>query len=357
MINITPADKMFYVSWYNSWNSRQGYFQMDHMYKNNFINSFWLEKNEIKDNAQYLNEFLKHKDNVITDKDRVYFTKTSTIPRYKIKEYLDVNKINLNKTNRIAYGDTHVIGFNAMKDILFSNKKIYYSSKYKIPIEALLKFDLDQDVKEFIKLYPTVEYALLQEPYHYSSLTHPFDLSQFESYEYSLIGPSHGDSKVIDNIELFNYYVNIGLDNIKLVFDETLLEACNKGTIIDKDVYENIKAMLNSNDRSNHELAIEIISNSDYIESKFYILFLLCSYWKYPLAGVTKTTNFISCLKYFEKYKVFYQHGWQKLTSELYTKECKTEKEHEIVKQFILEKINAGLTYKGSSFKIKNIEI
>ena len=62
-------------------------------------------------------------------------------------------------------------------------------------------------------------------------------------------------------------------------------------------------------------------------------------------------------LKYFDKYKTLYQQGWQKLTSELLTKECKTEKDREIVKQYILEKINAGLVYKGSSFKIKNIEI
>jgi hypothetical protein len=72
-----------------SWSCRQLIGLPSHTANPEQIPYFVLEDDI--DNA--ISSIYTQKDNVIESKDRVYFTKTSTIPRYKLKEYLSNNKI------------------------------------------------------------------------------------------------------------------------------------------------------------------------------------------------------------------------------------------------------------------------
>ena len=292
-----------------------------------------------------------HKNNVIESKDKVYFTKTSTIPRYKLKEYLDNNKINLDRTNRREKATTYIVNFNAIKYL--KKELIEYNTDgecVKVPIdeyERVVGF-MTNDVKKYINLY-NPSFVLSKDTDLINTCPNA------ELIKIHLITSGWGYDKktgILDSINLVLEKVNIS----KIVFDETLLEQCTKEITIDSEIYESIRSMLNSKDEGNVSLGIEMISNCNYVDSKHYILFLLNEFWNGSIKRATKTTNFVNCLKYFQQYRNVISNHWQLLVDQL-LKENPTNEHEEIIKNYIINRINATSSYRGANFKIKEVKL
>jgi len=329
-----------------AWNYRQ--FVGHHHYgvNPNQTPYFVLEK-DIND---AIASVLPHKDNVIEGKDKVYFTKTSTIPRYKLKEYLDNNNIALDRTNRKEKATTFIVNFNTIK---YLKKEIQYN-----PEDGYIKVPIDE--------YKRVVGSLSKDAQKYMTQYNPsFILSgnkdllntcpNAELTDFHFVHSGWGYDKINNIIDSINYVLE-KKDDIKIVFDETLLEQCTKEITIDSEIYESIRSMLGSKDEGNRSLAIEMISNCNYVDSKYYILFLLNEFWNSSVKQTTKTTNFINCLKYFQSYKNTMANHWQLLVDTL-LKEKPADEHKELIKKYIINRINATTLYRGASFKIEEVKL
>lgn len=66
----------------------------------------------------------------LSDGDIVYFSKTSSTPRDKFKEYCEQKGLNIIRTNRIEYANTIILNENDLKDIV--NKSSFTYSIFKM---------------------------------------------------------------------------------------------------------------------------------------------------------------------------------------------------------------------------------
>lgn len=292
-----------------------------------------------------------HKNNVIESKDRVYFTKTSTIPRYKLKEYLDVNQISLDRTNRKEKATTYIVNFNTINYLKKELSGYETEDEYiKIPIQEYERIVgiTTKDTKKYVELYDP-SFVLSKDKNLINICPNA------EVIKIAFISSGWGYDKKTSIIDSINVVLE-KIDTAKIVFDETLLEQCTKNITIDSEIYESVRLMLNSNDEGNISLGIEMISNCNYIDSKHYILFLLNEFWNGSIKRAVKTTNFINCLKYFQQYKNMYANHWQLLVDQL-LKENPTDEHKDMIKNYIINKINATSAYRGASFKIEDVKI
>ncbi len=230
-----------------------------------------------------IEELEKSLANKLLDSDRVYFTKSSIIPKYKLKE------LNIDKTNRINYANTLVLNLNRIKNSLYSGEEYYkipavdLSMSLKKGFVYLNKKNFNQGIYGYNgppfneNIYPIVR---LLEKYGERSFKGKVQ-TDFETYQ------------LITDPERFN--------KVKLVFDESLFKEVNANTSIDEEVYGQLRNMFLSEDKANCQLAMEMMANSDYEESKWYILFLLNEFW-YGGTMENKTPNFMSMLESFKKY-------------------------------------------------------
>ena len=99
----------------NNNNSTNYKFAFEQSTNYNYRESYYI-KEEMLDTLP-LSTLEQHKANKLSDTDRVYFNKSSSIPRYKLKEYLDQTKLKLNKDEITKWfkdnGDyTHNLNYN-----------------------------------------------------------------------------------------------------------------------------------------------------------------------------------------------------------------------------------------------------
>jgi hypothetical protein len=314
---------------------------------------YWVEGTEI-DNA--IATFLLHKDNVIdSTSGKVYFTKTSTIPRYKLKEYLDVNQIGIDRTNRVDRAQTYIISFNTIKYL--KKELLGWGSSGKeviIPTQEFLSIsnaNYSKKLTNYIRNYQT-DYVAIDGNYFEEVKKECPGATLQEMY---FIDQGWGFDKKTNIVDTIIYLLN-KINNVKIVFDETLLEQCTKEITIDPSTYENIRSMLLSKDDGNVQLAIEMISNCNYVESKHYILFLLNEFWNVCIKRADKTTNFNNCLKYFSPYRNMIPNNWQLIVDAL-LKETPSDEHKELIKNYIVNRINATNVYRGASFKIEDVKL
>jgi hypothetical protein len=301
-----------------------------------------------------LEELIKHKPNKLDPKDKVYFTKSSTIPRYKLKEHLEQNKIEINKTNRIASANTYVVGLNAYKTLIYSNDAFGHNTNkyFVVPVNDIIQYcERGFKVKAFDR---NITEVLV--PYSYKDSNHSFaTLSNYPTTQIIPVEVGWGAAKANDILESFVYIANKSTTP-KIVFDETLLEDCNTGIVIDHEIYENLRGMLEGKNKDNISMAMEIMSNSDYNESKLYLLMLLNEFG-YRLRQVPKTVNYQSLLNYFIEYKDTMSNNWERFSDHMLNRVCKTDDDKEIIKRYILDCFNRFLKNSKTKFTLNDIVI
>lgn len=311
----------------------------------------WIDHYYIKSelvNAFPLSELMKHKSNALDEKDKVYFTKSSSIPRYKLKEFLELTKTELNRTNRIDQATAYIISINAFKELIYGFSEDRYNTYYVIPVDDIHPYAARGYKTEVTQR--KLETVLLRD-----SDIKNFSSLKTEKYPKITIIPHDtrwGGAKLNQVVESFIYLSK--KQNTKIIFDETLIELCNSGVVIDEEIYENISSMLNSDNKENISLAMEIISNSDFIQSKIYILLLLNEF-QMEFKMVDKTTNYKSLLNYFSSYSDIISKNWETFADEMIRKHCSTDEEKSAMKKYILSRLNEHMKNYGCKLKITDI--
>jgi hypothetical protein len=218
----------------------------------------------------------KNKDNKIQDNSVIYSSPLSNYPVYKLKNYIQENKLNIKKARKWDKIDTIIID----KDILNFSETEKNKKYILIPAKEILDsknkyIGKDNYAYERNNKFQDTLFFYINEDL---PITHYHEFEQFKNYpkiEGFPVINHHGMKRICDNLDfLIELFDNIEKYNINVVLDSSIDKEINKDTVIDLEIYENLYSMLNSSDKGNHKLAREIIANCEYDQSRPYILFL-----------------------------------------------------------------------------------
>lgn len=234
--------------------------------------------------------------------DKLYFAPGATVPRVKLKDLSLQYKI---KTVRDIEDATHVfVNKNTFSKITSPH---WY---YKLPTENFkdilascenimddyYKENLREALEFYIEPYIICDYSSAN-MLRNSDIDSIKDSIEFESMRYSkpfiVVDAGYDD--------LFSKLISIE------VYDESqILKHINgeESTTIDETIYKQLSDMFDSSDRDNHILAMEIMANSNYMQSLLYIE-ILFEEWSHVMADChTKNhVNFKSLLSFLGKNK------------------------------------------------------
>jgi hypothetical protein len=213
----------------------------------------------------------KSKNNKLKNNSTVYQSSMSNYPVYKLKNYIQENKLNIKKARKWNKIDTIIID----KDFL---NKLHEHSDLKnkkytlIPRKEILKSKHVELDDWRLKRSDDVSFFYITS----KNITSKnfIQWKDYDQIEGIPIEKCHGMKNIYDNIEFITeLFDNIEKYNLHVVLDSSIDKEINNGTIIDLETYEVLYNMLNS-DESNVKIAKEIIANCEYNQSRPYILFL-----------------------------------------------------------------------------------
>jgi hypothetical protein len=214
-------------------------------------------------------------------KDKLFFLPGVNIPRIKLKDFALNYHI---KTVRDVADASVVFGSN------LSNSKVLSkgwtsqvdTDKFKACFEALVELGkLDDIIVERVK----TALEFYTQPIIYSDYRSISMVGDISLYTGLIVNPAYEFNNSKNSTYAYTveeeYFALVEFLDGKEVIDEgSLLKYINgdDAILINKEVYEQLVAMLDSSDQDNHVLAIEIMSNCKLNESLFYILKLLSRY-------------------------------------------------------------------------------
>lgn len=190
--------------------------------------------------------------------DVIYFAKTSTIVRDKIRDHCIDNKIEFNKTNRIGYATTFVVNKDEVE--LFSNMKF---TEYNMVITDDLLNYTNIKVSSFGK-----KHEFTPKNYAYAFL---IDTSK-RRLKYTAVYSNFDVEKLLSTIQILELW-STDPSKYKIVFDQTLSKQINN-IPIDLETFDQLYNMLNG-DKKDIMVAASIITNCDRDKSRIAILLLL----------------------------------------------------------------------------------
>lgn len=257
---------------------------------------------------RYLALFEKSKDNKIENKTTVYSTPLSELPPYKLKNYIEENKLDIKTARKFDKLDAVIISdifikdnFLDLKTYVWDSKanKSYYTPKpsdnlYLIPADFItgnskflkyrnqtVNYGYSNDILVNRKKEPFTHYVILEKDLNnWIKIDSNFEtIKQYPLISGHIITNHHGNTKACKNIDFFlNLIDNIEKYNLKVIFDTSVNNEINQGVVIDFDMYQTLYNMLNSADTENWEMAREITANCEYDTSKPYLMHLYCSF-------------------------------------------------------------------------------
>jgi hypothetical protein len=224
------------------------------------------------------------KDEYIPTKgDKFYFLPGVSIPRVKLK---DLTKDYGIKSTRNLKDATYVFAGrsteNKVSDRLWS---------YKIPTDKVQMLYDHLKENNFDGYYlEKLETALAYNEHEFVYLDYG-SAGLFRNNTSELFEKIREEENVKNLLRNSNYISTIDADYVEDILDiekfqipildeSALLKHINgeDATTIDEEVYEQLKTMFNSSDADNHVLAMEIMANSNYIDSLLYIEMLFKQY-------------------------------------------------------------------------------
>jgi hypothetical protein len=257
-----------------------------------------LEYRELRD---------KWKSNTLKTNTKVYSTQLSQLPSFKLKNYIEENKLDITFSRKWKELDTIVIGNNFIEE-MFEIKTALTHQYYVIPTATLKK--------NFNKYMPkgSSQWDRIEQEY---SLIISEDLetaiqidSSFSSLKlrYPLINGTiifngHGNSKAFSQYEFFiNLTQNIKDWGLEVVYDDVLGEEVNKGMSLDINIFSNLLSMIDSSDKENMNIVKEIMANSEYETSEPYLSYIFNVHPK--LKVINGNDNYKFLIKKLNKFKI-----------------------------------------------------
>ena len=223
-------------------------------------------------------------------KDKIYFMKGCTVPRIKLKDLSVKYKI---RTTTDINTATVVVGSDRAGEKLFKSTwmhnvpaKVFFAT-----VEALKELSDDFDeyyvemIDDILVGFDKDELTEIAVDWHTARLCQPNNANngplgqailnklgltkdQFTKAGYRNNTNDHIWTISDDNLEL---YEEVKTKNI--IEQNALLEVVNgdDAVLIDLDTYQNLRNMFKSSDSDNHVMAMEIMANSNYLESLLYL--------------------------------------------------------------------------------------
>ena len=285
----------------------------------------------------------------------LYVGKGSSVPRHKIKMFVEENKIK--KTTIIENSDT----------VVFDKKLIHDLYKW---------FDVEKEVT--IGIVPFTK-ELMENITLVNSLSNRHQSHQFDDYlldavhtkkslviyQHDWINYPNEIQKAIGNVEwnvcleqntyriknlqdLFDtleYYFTNPHGNI--IWDDNILERLNSdGIDLDEEYLETLRGMFSSGDQGNIKLAIEMLSNVN-LEKHGLTIALLLNRWKDRMSwgqGNTYSQAFKTLDRYFRNKGIDWKKDFRSLGADLYNN-YKKEEDREIISRFVIDNLNKYLGY------------
>ncbi len=223
-------------------------------------------------------------------KDKIYFMKGCTVPRIKLKDLSVKYKI---RTTTDISNATVVVGSDRAGEKLFKSTwmhnipaKVFFAT-----VEALKELSDDFDsyylnqIDDILEGFDKDELEMIAVDWHTARLCQPNNANngplgqailnklgltkdQFKEAGYRNNTNDNIWTISDDNLEL---YEEVKTKNI--IEQNALLEVVNgdDAVLIDLDTYQNLRNMFKSSDSDNHVMAMEIMANSNYLESLLYL--------------------------------------------------------------------------------------
>ena len=294
--------------------------------------------------------------------DKIYFLPGVNIPRVKLKNILlDYNASvvrNISQATKIIVGRASLSKISTTTysyNINLNDLKLF--SQLLIDNDSLDGYELEK--LKFLIDDPT-EYDVIVDYTTKNFLTNP-DLDIYNSVNFSLPESFKEASynsfykSVIDNdyTEIAEYIYENNLD----LYDESeVLDQINgdDALIIDKETYEKIANMFDSSDTENHTVAMELMSNSQYRESLYYLELLFHNYYNEMYTNYSKShVNFKSLLSYLGKSSRSFHTDINDIMDSLVKKKEITVEHLDI----ILNDFKGSIIHDNKYFKVKSVTI
>ena len=278
--------------------------------------------------------------------DKIYFLPGVNIPRVKFRNIA------------VEYGIKTVRQFDQANVFFGSSKSIHEMTNtmwvYEIKTTEFLAFielisdRLDNHTKDKIKT--AFEF--------YDDETIGVDYNIKSSINDALSISSNGWSNRMTYVEESDKDLYLHCQGVTIYDESSVIDILNgeEAAIIDKEVYTHLSEMLNSSDRDNHVLAMEIMANSKYTESLVYLELLFHDYSYNISNSHTKNhVNFKSLISYLDKNKGYLNTDIDDIVSSLRAKDQFTPDKLEIV----MEHLSQTIANQGNSkyFSVKTITI
>ncbi len=244
------------------------------------------------------------KDFIIEDKnldvkpgDTIYFAPKVSIPRIKVKKLTMDYAAKI--TRDITKADIVVIPEN-FENILFENQY-----KYSLDEKKLITFlneDKRIDTHSLTKLNDVLDnYSNIEFISEWSEYRQLSNLTSRTSYEFDYNSRS-------------NVYLYLPNDDFKHIYEDLKTKTLYKESLIlktingddaltiDNKIYEQLGSMLKSSDDENHVIAMEMMSNCNYVDSLFYLELLFKEFSYVMKESYAKNhVNFKSLCKFLGK--------------------------------------------------------
>jgi hypothetical protein len=245
----------------------------------------YVEKSKVK---KYQELYELNKNNKLEDNTTAYLTPLSEFPPYKLKNYIEENKLNIKTARKLDKIDTLIINHDFVASS-YTKKLINY---YIVPPEVILK---DSYFKKYINNssnYYKIDEVAGEKITHYFVSNEDYNdlvnldsklsiISTYPLIECTLVTNDWGNKKAADNTNFFlNMFDMVENYNLKIIFDHNISDVVNEGLTIDEDVFENILNMVTSQDESNLDLAKEILANMEFESSRSYLIYLFNYFYK-----------------------------------------------------------------------------
>lgn len=292
--------------------------------------------------------------------DKLYIFPECNIPRFKVKGFCEANNISIvkfkDKANIWFTNKTNIEKCFDYKNYTKAVKKTSFlkyldeaKKRSSDPQLAQLYIDIQNVENDFILVYRSIIYncnqhGLFNGPkYEFlerSDLEKEDDNGYIIPYDESLLDIINEDDDYYSFADDENKNEYISLFNHGNVYDESaLVSQLNSELVMDKEIYEGMKNLFESDDSSNHKVAMESMANCDFLKSAIYLLFLVKDY-RYRMfdSDMKNHVNFKSFLKFFNINLRTYM-SFDNIVKTLIDKDIMTRENLELIMPFATEEV------------------
>jgi hypothetical protein len=326
---------------------------------------YFINEHDSKE-LQSLFKFVNDSQNTVNKGDKVYASKASELPRFKLKEFINDN--GLKKTSRYNQADVVIINRGHFIQMLKECKfKEYTFLKGNFAESKIVKRDNNDNTYKFFKenlknnsdkdtVAMVSEWSIQEMEKGNLGKKYPTDKILYDTNTIKIKGTNINlyRSARLSNLMniLFELRKEIMSGKVRIVFDEDMFVELNKeGIELDEEYLQTLRDMLFSKDTANIKLGFEMMSNlvlnQPTILSISFLLNELIHTTKFrPSYYINSNSNLKSLFKLLRTKGIYWERDWKTFGTGL-RNNFKTGKEGDIVKKFLLDNINR-------EFKISN---